>query len=81
MNVLSNLHNFDSDRSVSQLCEKVWKIEPVAVPKPALNAGNRVRSSTNLLASQDFNQGKGDSMIEEEDEHSNEGDTDKAGVV
>jgi hypothetical protein len=32
-----------------RMCKKVWNIEPVDVPKPSLNAKNRIKSDNYLV--------------------------------
>ena len=67
MTQLSCLGNLQIDKTIRDLCEKVWKVPPVMVPKPALNATQIFRSSNNLLGgSQEFNQSK-ESLNEMED--------------
>ncbi len=39
---------FSSDRTISEYCKDIWKIEPVPIPKPTLNPNARVRSFANL---------------------------------
>jgi hypothetical protein len=58
---LSKLGNLQIDKSIKDLCEKVWTVPQVEVPKPSLNPKQRVRSWSNLLGldnqgsrSQDF---------------------------
>ena len=49
MKTMSIVGNVSVDKTISELCEKVWKIPAVDVPKPSQKPDNRVRSSTNLL--------------------------------
>lgn len=51
MLTLANCGKFSSDKNIMTLCEEVWDVKSVDVPKPAINAKERVRSSTNLLGS------------------------------
>ena len=50
MTTLSIVGKVQIDKQIQELCEKVWRIGPVDVPKPSQKPDNRVRSSTNLLA-------------------------------
>lgn len=50
MITLSIVGKVQVDKQIQDLCEKVWRIGPVDVPKPSQKPDNRVRSSTNLLA-------------------------------
>ena len=40
---------FSSDRTISQYCKEIWKVEPVSIPKPSSSAQNRVKSFANLI--------------------------------
>lgn len=39
---------FSSDRTISEYCKDIWKIEPISIPKPASNPNQRVRSFANI---------------------------------
>jgi len=39
---------FSSDRTISEYCRDIWKVEPVSIPKPTSNPNARVRSFANL---------------------------------
>jgi hypothetical protein len=39
---------FSSDRSIQDYSEKIWKLQPVEVPKPVLDPSKHVKSSSNL---------------------------------
>lgn len=49
MKTLAIVGHLSVDRTISEMCEKVWKIPSVDVPKPSQKPDNRVRSATNLL--------------------------------
>jgi len=68
ISTLANSGGFSSDKAIQTLCDKVWKVESVAVPKPSINASVRFKSQSNLgtFASQEFNS-KG-SIEEDEDD-------------
>lgn len=55
MTFLANSGKLSIDKTISELCQKVWDIAPVDVPKPSLNATQRVRSYTNLTALSNHN--------------------------
>lgn len=50
MKTMSIVGHVSVDKTITELCEKVWKIPSMDVPKPSQKPDNRVRSSTNLLA-------------------------------
>lgn len=69
MTTMSNLWTLQIDQSIRELCEKVWKIPSVEVPKPSLNATQRVRSSSNLLSmSHEELNSRGESLGDDEDD-------------
>jgi len=39
---------FSSDRTISEYCQDIWKIEPSPIPKPTMDPRTRVRSFANL---------------------------------
>ena len=39
---------FSSDRTITEYCEQIWKIQPVSIPCPAKDPKARVRSFANL---------------------------------
>ena len=47
---------FSSDRTIQEYCSDIWKIEPVPIPKPSLQANARVRSFAQLLVPEDEEQ-------------------------
>ena len=47
MMTLANCGNFSSDKCIMAMCNKVWNVTPVEVPKPSLNPNQRVVSANN----------------------------------
>ncbi len=39
---------FSSDRTISEYCDKIWKIGPVPIPHPSTSPNKRVRSFANI---------------------------------
>lgn len=39
---------FSSDRTISEYCQDIWRIEPSPIPKPTMDPRTRVRSFANL---------------------------------
>ena len=68
MVTLANSGNFSTDKTIKELCEKVWNVTPVEVPKPALNAIQRVRSASNLTGNMSGDFAKSQSSVGDEDE-------------
>ena len=72
---MSNLGNLQIDKAIRQYCEHVWDIPPVEVPKPSLNATNRVRSWSNLLSQECLRGSRGeelDEMVQDNEEEKNQ---------
>eukprot|EP00347_Sterkiella_histriomuscorum_P010876 403374581 len=64
MITMSQLGNLSIDSTIEKLCEQVWRINPVDVPKPSQTAGQRVVSSNNLLgcgSQEELNRSRGGS--------------------
>ena len=46
---------FSSDRTIQEYCTEIWKVSPVAIPKPTTNPNARVRSFANLVEAAEQN--------------------------